>query len=174
MITSLCIIIIPLATHMYFQQPNCNQTETRMHNKYNNESIIMTDSMNYYTNSIKKIAEDIEALKNQYPQLINFSSAINVDTVNMSIRYEYKTHKSDERAGWVAAVPNPDDVGIWFYIDFHSPDSQAQIHIQPLTPNICFGEKKVAFLMLEGEKTQSIRKHLNTILNNCGVGKCSD
>ena len=145
---------------------NCYQIETWMHKKYNNETIIKTDSINYYTNAIKNIAEDIEALKNQYPQLINFISAINVDTVNLSISYEYKTHKSIQLAGWVAAVPNPDDDGIWFYIDFHSPDSQAQIQTQPLMPDLCIGDKKVAFLILEGQKTQSIRENLNKILIN--------
>jgi len=166
------IIIIPLATYILFLQSNCNQTETRIHKKYNNESMMKPNSINDYSNAIKNIAEDIEALKNQYPQLINFNSAINVDTVNLSISYEYKTHISNQLAGWLAAVPNPDDNGIWFYIDFHSPDSQAQIHTQPLMPDLCIGDKKVAFLILEGQKTQSIREHLNKILNNCGVGKC--
>lgn len=148
-----------------------NQTKIQMCNKYN-KSVLKTDSMNYYTDAIKNIAEGIEELKKQSPQLINFIPAINVDTINLSISYEYKTHKSNQPAGWVAAVPNPDDDGIWFYIDFHSPDSQAQIHTQPLMPDLCIGNKKVTFLILEGQKTQSIREHVNKILNKCGVGKC--
>ena len=143
-----------------------------MQKKYNNESIKKTDSIIDYTNAIKKIAEEIEALKNQYPQLINFKSAINVDPENLSISYEYRTHKSKHRAGWVAGVPNPDDNGIWFYIDFHSPDSQAQIHTQPVMADLCIGEKKVALLILEGQKTLSISELLYKILNNHGVGKC--
>ena len=166
------IIIIPLGIYIIFLLSNGYQTETPMQKIYNSESIKMTDSINDHANIIKNIAEEIEALKNQYPQLISFKSAINVDPENLSISYEYKTHKSKHRAGWTAGVPNPDDNGIWFYIDFHSPDSQAQIHTQPVMPDLCIGEKKVAFLILEGKKTESLSELLYKILNHHGVVKC--
>jgi Calcium/calmodulin dependent protein kinase II association domain len=56
----------------------------------------------------------------------------------------------------VGGVPNPDADGVWFFIDFHRPDSQLQIDSQAVVPPYCFGDKLVLFVILEGKKTKSV------------------
>jgi hypothetical protein len=70
-------------------------------------------------------------------------------------------------------VPNPDD-GVWFFIDFHTPDSAAQIDTQPSQPPIrsCFGDKRLTFLIWEGKNTKSIGSTLWKILGRHGVKHC--
>jgi hypothetical protein len=71
------------------------------------------------------------------------------------IGYAFHTHPPQRRGGWTSGVPNPDDDGIWFHIDLHDPDSQAQIHTQPVVFTKVKLGKKIAFLlMLEGGKTK--------------------
>ena len=74
----------------------------------------------------------------------------------MSITYGFKTHKAEHIGGWTSGVPNPDDDGIWFYIDLHDADSTAQIHTQPITANVLLGGMNVQLLILEGEQTKRV------------------
>src|SRR3989344_3221744 len=86
-----------------------------------------------YSEVIKQIGIEISALGKEFPQLKDFSPDKHVQLKDLKICYDYKTHKATHAGGWTAGVPNPDDDGIWFYIDFHDPQSTAQIHTQPVT-----------------------------------------
>jgi hypothetical protein len=121
---------------------------------------------------ITGIAVDIAKLKHRYPQLANFSSKKHTDIKNLSISYDYRTHQPERRPGWVGSVPNPDNDGVWFYIDLHDPSSMAQIHTQPVTLPMCVGEKRVSFLILEGKRTKSLGKDITLILKRHGVEPC--
>lgn len=122
-----------------------------------------------YPKIIQKIAEEIGKLKADYPQLKDFSADKNVEIEDLAISYGYRTHPSTSGAGWVAAVPNPDDDGIWFYIDFHDPNSTRQIHTQPVIRPAHIGDKKVSFLILEGKKTKSVGNKIWQILKSNGI-----
>lgn len=127
-----------------------------------------------YAETIKAIAADIAVLRGQFPQLKDFSASQNVLFDRLAIDYAYHTHRYDGRGGgWVAHAPNPDDDGIWLYIDLHDPDSRAQIHTQPVVPTRCFGEKRAMFLILEGKDTKPLAGRLGTILNAHGLKPCS-
>src|SRR5439155_16106696 len=84
-----------------------------------------------YSGVLKSVARDIAALKSSYPQLRDFSATKNVNLDDFMISYQYHTHKFKGGGGWTAGVPNPDDDGVWFHIDFHDANSTAQIHTQP-------------------------------------------
>src|SRR5881296_3429102 len=104
-----------------------------------------------YKRSIEGIARDIAGLKESYPQLKDFSVAEHLHTDRHEIWYSYHTHKPVGRGGWTSGVPNPDEDGIWFYIDFHDPRSAAQIHTQPaVASQYCVGDMRLSFLSLEG------------------------
>ena len=122
---------------------------------------------------MKAIARDIEKLKPEFPQLADFSTAKNFNVSHRLIEYSFHTHASKRKGGWTAGVPNPDDDGIWFYIDIHDATSTAQIHTQPVTAPICLGDKKVSFLILEGDRTKSRGSALWKILSRNGVKRCS-
>lgn len=119
--------------------------------------------------AIRSIGRDIAALKPRYPQLSSFDAEQNVSPESLSISYQYKTHRSTISGGWSAHVPNPDPDGVWLYIDFHDANSRSQIHTQPFTGNFTFRNKKVSFLMLEGEKTKHLHSVIWSILNKHGV-----
>ncbi|MBM4386436.1 MAG: hypothetical protein FJ088_01780 [Deltaproteobacteria bacterium] len=125
-----------------------------------------------YARSIEGIARGIEELKGEYPQLEDFSAAENLKAEEYKISYGYHTHEPEGRGGWASAVPNPDDDGVWFYIDFHSPDSTAQIHTQPAGFPYCIGGMKLSFLSLEGAKTKPLAGAIWEILRKHGVVKC--
>jgi len=126
--------------------------------------------MSEYREFIMKVSEDISKLKQKYPQLVEFSPEWHVDTTNFKISYGYHTHKSHRSGGWASSVPNPDPDGIWFYIDLHDHNSTAQIHTQPVTgADLRVGDKRVAFLILEGTKTESIAGEISSILKRYGA-----
>jgi hypothetical protein len=127
-----------------------------------------------YAESIKAIAADIAGLRDSFPQIKEFSPSQNVLFGKLAIDYAYHTHRYEGRGGgWVAHAPNPDDDGIWLYIDLHDRDSQAQIDTQPVVPARCFGEKRAMFLILEGKTTKPLAGRLVAILNAHGVKPCS-
>lgn len=126
-----------------------------------------------YKQTLQLIAHDIAALSKNFPQLGKFSLTEHVDSDQLVITYGYHTHRAPHRAGWTSGVPNPDDDGVWFFIDFHEPDSEAQIHTQPVTIDLCLAAKRVAFLVLEGKKTTSVQTALWTILQRHGVQRCN-
>ena len=165
-------IIFWEAYFLFLTHNGFSRQKAIMEKEYNEDPIKKTDSINDYQEAIKKIAAEIELLKNQYPQLRDFHTDIHADLKGLIISYAYKTHKSKHRAGWVSGVPNPDKQGIWFYIDLHSPDSKSQIHTQPMMPDWCIGEKRVSFLILEGQKTKPISEKIYQILQKHGVVNC--
>lgn len=126
-----------------------------------------------YRRSIEGIARDISGLKERYPQLKEFSVAEHLRADRYQISYGYRTHKAQGRGGWTSGVPNPDEDGIWFYIDFHDPASTAQIHTQPATTvPYCVGDMRLSFLSLEGAKTQSTQGAIWQILKKHGAAEC--
>jgi hypothetical protein len=122
-----------------------------------------------YQLTIGRIAEAIERLNAEYPQLADFSSRNHCDRTKLVIDYGHNTHRALRRGGWTSGVPNPDEDGVWFYIDFHHPASQRQIHTQPMVPRYRYEDKKVMFLILEGEETKSISAAIFQILRDNGV-----
>jgi len=122
-----------------------------------------------YGKILQSVARDIADLKRDFPQLKDFSPSV----AGTSITYSYHTHRAEHRGGWTAQVPNPDDDGVWFYIDVHAPDSAAQIHTQPVTLPLCLGEKRVSFLILEGKNTKPVGGAIFSALASHGVRKCS-
>jgi len=122
-----------------------------------------------YSELLKKIGNEISALRRDYPQLADFSPAKHVQLESLIISYEYKTHEPPRRGGWTSGVPHPDPDGVWFYIDFHDPNSMAQIHTQPVVPKGRIGDKAVMFLILEGNKTKPLSGKIWEILKNNGI-----
>jgi len=121
--------------------------------------------------AILGIAADIEQLRAKFPQLQDFSVHTHCNVERLSVDYAYKTHRAEKPVGWVGGVPNPDAQGVWFTIDFHDPDSTAQIHTQPVTERLWFQDLKVTFLILQGSDTNPIHTHLAEILRKHGVGR---
>jgi hypothetical protein len=122
---------------------------------------------------LKAIARDIEKLKPKFPQLKDFSAQKHFVPSRAVINYSFHTHAPKHRGGWTAGVPNPDNDGLWFYIDLHDPNSTAQIHTQPLTMEFCLGGKRVSFLSLEGTDTKSVAPAIREILRKHGAHECS-
>jgi len=128
-----------------------------------------------YPQTLRAIADDIASLRNKFPQLKDFSPESSIKLENMAIDYGYHTHRARHHGGWTAGVPNPDADGVWFYINFHSPDSMAQIDTQPTTPHWhCLGGKRVTFLILEGGKSKPLAGEIWSILNKRGVRPCRE
>jgi len=125
-----------------------------------------------YSRAIEGIAHDIAGLKGSYPQLEDFSVTEHVKAATHQISYGYHTHPPTGRGGWTSAVPNPDDDGIWFYIDLHSPGSTLQIHTQPVAAPYCVGAMRLSFLCLEGAKTKSLEGPIWNILKKRGAARC--
>ena len=121
-----------------------------------------------YPGILAAVARDIAALKDQFPQLAEFS-ADKTDVDDFRISYDYHTHAPTHRGGWTSGVPNPDQDGVWFHLDFHDPDSMAQIHTQPVVPMGRLGTKVVMLLILEGRKTKPLAGKLWEILRLYGV-----
>jgi hypothetical protein len=126
-----------------------------------------------YRAAIKAIAADIEALKADYPQLAEFSAARHARADLLHITYGFRTHEPPHAGGWTSGVPNPDDDGVWFSLDFHDPRSTLEMHTQPMVhERQCCGDMEVQFLSLEGQKTRSIEGPVWKILRKHGVEKC--
>jgi hypothetical protein len=123
-----------------------------------------------YARVMRDIARDIAELKPAFPQLAEFKSA-GLD--GTKITYGFHTHAAARSGGWTSGVPNPDNDGVWFYIDIHEADSNAQIHTQPVTADQCIGDKRVSFLILEGEGTKPLGGEIEKILRNHGIGRCN-
>jgi hypothetical protein len=124
-----------------------------------------------YPGVLVALAQEIAWLKGEFAQLRDFSPSEHARADALQISYGYHTHRPQGRAGWTSGVPNPDDDGIWFYLDFHDPSSMAQIHTQPLVPKGVFGRKRVMLLILEGAETRPVAGRLWEILKKNGVKK---
>lgn len=118
---------------------------------------------------LRAIARDLEALRGDFPQLADFSAEAAFDAGRLTISYQFRTHAPAKRGGWTAGVPNPDDDGVWFHIDFHDPVSSAQLHTQPVVPERWFRDQRVTLLLLEGGKTRSLAPAITEILRRHGV-----
>ena len=125
-----------------------------------------------YRKVLIDIQKDLSKLGTEFPQLRDFSHAREFDPEKLSLSFSYHTHKAKHLGGWTAGVPNPDDDGVWFYIDFHDPSSTAQIHTQTDTISRCLGSKRVSFLILEGKNTKAVTGRINSILNKHGLVDC--
>jgi hypothetical protein len=122
-----------------------------------------------YPQVLRAVAQGIAHLKRDFAQLDEFHPSNHADPKTLQIVYGFHTHRPQGRAGWTSGVPNPDDDGVWFYIDFHDPSSMAQIHTQPVVPKGVLGEKRVMFLILEGPETKSLGGSLRDVLRKNGV-----
>jgi hypothetical protein len=123
-----------------------------------------------YARAMCDIAHDIAVLKHGFPQLAEFKPQA-LD--GLKITYAFRTHPAPHSGGWTSGVPNPDNDGVWFYIDMHDADSTAEIHTQPMTVDQCIGDKRVSFLILEGDATRSLSGEIEKILRNHGIGRCN-
>src|SRR5215471_7809262 len=130
---------------------------------------------------INAIGQDIANLKAKFPQLREFSVSNNVLSQRLIISYEYHTHiyqigGSSRSNPWTGsrarAWPEPDDDGVWFYIDFHDPASGSRYDTQPGDPQDCFEDKKVQFSILQGKKTNPVADEIRKILEQHGVKPC--
>ena len=122
-----------------------------------------------FPGTCNSIADDIEKVARQFPQLINFRAA---DQHDCTIRYQHKTHPPARTGGWSSGVPHPDADGIWFYIGIYDPNgpaAESQIHTQPVVPNWWIGTRKVMFLILEGDKTTPAAAAITKILERHGM-----
>jgi hypothetical protein len=123
-----------------------------------------------YDEFIRKVSEDIARLKQEYPQLREFSPQKHADIASLRVTYAYHTRRAAHAGGWTSAVPNPDPDGIWFHIDLHDPESTAQIHTQPMTGrHRRVGGKRVSFLVLEGAATKPVAGRIAAILERRGA-----
>ena len=139
--------------------------------KYNPLAEVRPMTKSDYVERLRAIARDIAALKPEFPQLVDFSVAkdIQIDDEHFDISYAYHTHQARHVGGWTSGVPNPDDDGVWFFIDFHDADDVSQIHTQPEYIEMRLGSKIVEFLILEGAKTRSVDGRIQGILEAHGA-----
>lgn len=124
-----------------------------------------------YPGTCRAIADDIERLRTQYPQLVDFR-IVDALRPNCTISYGWHTHRPTTRGGWTSGVPEPDPDGIWFYIgvyDPNGPDAQSQIHTQPMVPNWWIGERRVMFLLREGDQAKKVGGELMKVLAKHGM-----
>ena len=121
---------------------------------------------------LKAVAADIEKLKTDFPQLRDFSATKHLGGEPPSIGYAFRTHEPERTGGWTSGVPSPDADGVWFHIDLHDPDSNLQLHTQPVTASLCVGENRVSFLMREDRDTRSLYGPIWSALRKQGAREC--
>jgi hypothetical protein len=121
-----------------------------------------------YTEVCRAIAGDIERIGRGYPQLVDYRAVdAHIEAQSCRIDYGYRTHRATHVGGWSAGVPNPDPDGIWFYISLWDPQSaeaSSQINTQPVMPSWWIGDRRVTFLVLEGDRNPPVRDKLFDIL----------
>jgi hypothetical protein len=130
-----------------------------------------------YPATLQTIARDIAALKHRFPQLKDFAPGRHARSADLVIDYGYRTYRpqrNDGRplGGWTAQVPNPYADGVWFYVNFHDPESTAQIDTQPMVSRPCLGAKRITFLILEGTSTKPLAGRIRAILERHGARRC--
>lgn len=131
-------------------------------------SFARAEEMNY-SQIITEIGRDLAALVQDHPLFQDFSCTKHVHPRALRIDYAFRTHDDPKKKGWLKGVPNPDPDGIWLYIDFHDPDSQAQLHTQPVVPRASIGAKEVLFLLFQGQGTDSLELRIRNILEAHGI-----
>jgi hypothetical protein len=124
-----------------------------------------------YAQTCKAIAKDIAALGKDYPQLASFDAR--KAESDCHVDYEHRCGPPQGRGGWSAAVPKPEPDGIWLHIRLWDPndpeEATAQINTQPVMPNWWIGERRVTFLMREGEQTKSCAEAVMRVLERHGM-----
>lgn len=120
--------------------------------------------MDEYIKLCEDIAKEIESIKSEFPQLIEFEVSKNLN--NCKIDYQYKCHNVD-RPGWRNIDPDPE--GIWLYIELWDENNPSQINTQPFLPKQYIKDKRMTFLIIEGEKTNSVNKVILEILKKHGL-----
>jgi hypothetical protein len=121
----------------------------------------------------RAIADDIERIRSEYPQLVEFRAATALRG-DCTMSYEHHTHRATTRGGWSAGVPHPDPDGIWFYIGIYDPagpEAMSQIHTQPVVPDWWIRDRKVMVLVLEGDQTKRAGQALLAILQRHGMAE---
>jgi hypothetical protein len=117
------------------------------------------------------IAAEIEELGREYSQLAAYDA--NSARSDCTISYDYHTHDPPRgRGGWAGSVPEPDPDGIWFHIgvwDPRSSEATMQINTQPALPPWWIGDRRVTFLVLEGEQVKPVAAALVAILKRHGM-----
>ena len=125
-----------------------------------------------YATTCRKIAEDIERIAPRYPQLASFTTARAL-VRPCTIDYEFHTHEPQTAGGWSSAVPAPDRDGIWFYIGVWDPldrsEAQSQINTQPVMPHWQIGERRVTFLVRDGDPSGRAAEALHAVLKRHGM-----
>lgn len=111
-----------------------------------------------YEATLRAIAQDIEDLKSEYPQLADFSVERHFNAPHLRIAYEYRVGPRPRTGGWTSGMSSPKDDGVVLYVDFHDPKSNHEVHTQPRVPLYRFGDRAVMLLMLEGTATRSLRR----------------
>jgi hypothetical protein len=97
------------------------------------------------------ILRDVAALKSRCPELAEFDPLRHASNERMVLSYDYHTHRPEHLGGWRGGVPEPNDDGVWLYIDLHDPSSRAQLHTQPIgLPTYKVADRLLLFIMLEG------------------------
>jgi hypothetical protein len=127
-----------------------------------------------YESTLLLIAEAIERLKPEYPQLAEFSAARNFNAEHLHITYFYRVDPPRRTGGWGGMVPWPKDDGLNLYVDFHDPKSEQQLHRQPRVPLFRFRDKAVMLLMVEGKQTKSLRAGIARIFEDHDVRSVPD
>ena len=126
-----------------------------------------------YAALCRAIAADIEALRDEFPQLADFDADKAIVKESCTIGYTYKCHPATHVGGWTAAAPNPDPDGLWFHLgiwDEQDPEEAgAQVNTQPAIPPWRIGARRVTFLILEGDETRSVAAEIFEILTRHGL-----
>jgi hypothetical protein len=122
-----------------------------------------------YEATLRAIAQDIEALKPDYPQLAEFSVARNFNAPHLHITYDYRVNPPTRTGGWGGAAWLPKEDGITLHIDLHDPKSEQQLHRQPVVPLFRFRDKAVMLLMVEGKATKSLEPAIARIFKDHDV-----
>jgi hypothetical protein len=125
-----------------------------------------------YPNTCRQIAEDIDRIAPRYAQLANFTVSRAL-VRPCTIDYQFHTHAPQTAGGWSSAVPAPDRDGIWFYIGVWDPNDPAeassQINTQPVMPRWQIGERRVTFLVRDGDPSGRASEALHDILKRRGM-----
>jgi hypothetical protein len=122
-----------------------------------------------YEETLRAIAEGLEALKPEYPQLAEFSAERHFNAAHLHITYEYRVGPRQRTGGWSAGMSSPKDDGVVLYIDLHDPKSTQQVHTQPRVPLFRFRDQAVMLLLLEGKATKSLQRAIVRIFEARGV-----
>jgi hypothetical protein len=123
-----------------------------------------------YAATCKAIAKEIAALGRDYPQLRSFDAR---KVEDCRIDHEHRCGPPQGRGGWTAGVPKPEPDGIWLHIRLWDPndaaEATAQINTQPVMPSWWIGERRVTFLLREGEATTSCAEAVMAVLERHGL-----